>query len=550
MPDRSDLARRTATLALSVLLAAPGCSLSFPTPGSELTTRVEEPACPAIDRVPLALHALHGGQIDTLLAPTLAGDSLIVALAIDDLDRDGLADVAVVRSSGLGASAILRGVQPCELLPSVVLPTMATPTAYTALVIEGDDEIPALVAHHGGRASVLALTTSAEPTADPALDWSAAALGGVGAAAGDVDRDGFLDVLIAPANSTRPVRLLEGGDGGRVRPIDNLDPALSRWWLADFDGDGRLDALGAPDFRTVSTLTPALVPILYLDPGAGLDAASPAPIDGLGEDATLAVADLDRDGDLDLIAVADDPERERAGVVRIAWNDGAGRFGEPELIPVTQLFSAEGLSRDIAIGDLDLDGLSDVLVADADGMNVGQLVVLRRTADARVFERLREDDLGLGPGELTTNSPPRVAIGDLDGDVDLDVVTTRVAVGPTGLVADSVALLRAERGADRTVRVEVRGSAGNVRAIGATICVAAPGALPGDGSCRGALLGHRALMATSAQHDPHLATFGTGDHEVVDVRVITPRRADFPIVVHDIPGVAARGTLVRVRIGE
>ena len=69
-------------------------------------------------------------------------------------------------------------------------------------------------------------------------------------------------------------------------------------------------------------------------------------------------------------------------------------------------------------------------------------------------------------------------------------------------------MLTSTRGATQSLRVEVTGLAEDRWAISGSICVAARGALPADGTCRGTLLAQHRVMATAAQRDPRIATFG------------------------------------------
>src|SRR5262249_48623050 len=159
----------------------------------------------------------------------------------------------------------------------------------------------------------------------------------------DLDGDGLLDVAVANETNGGPnlqgdVTILSGdGAGGfprrRTLPAGTFPGHLA---VADLDGDGRLDLAvvnwGSSDvsvFRTRPTgeLAPAGTVALGGGPAYGLTAA-----------------DLDGDGAPDLAAV------EAMGVVRVLRNDGSGALSDGATLPVG------GGARDVQAAGLDGDG--------------------------------------------------------------------------------------------------------------------------------------------------------------------------------------------------
>ena len=137
----------------------------------------------------------------------------------------------------------------------------------------------------------------------------------------------------------------------------------------------------------------------------------------VGTRSTAALADLDGDGDLDLVLGNEtSPEApSRANLIRY---DNVGTATAPRF----RLADADWLALAYDFGayapvfaDLDADGDLDLLVG---GFN-GRFAFLRNAGSASAPRYVREDDRW---GGLDTGQYVRATLGDLDGDGDLDVV--------------------------------------------------------------------------------------------------------------------------------
>src|SRR5688572_22225094 len=171
------------------------------------------------------------------------------------------------------------------------------------------------------------------------------ARGALAIAAGDIDLDGDRDLLVA-GEWSYGAWVLENA-GGKLSPAKQLAPSLSgnRLLLGDMDADGRLDLV------TSSGVGPPAVSVYrQMEDGTFGDVPLSGYVVGLAS--AVAMGDLDRDGDLDLVVV------EANGTSMLVLFRNKGR----EL-------SAETLARvsfpmDVALADLDGDGdLDAALVA-------------------------------------------------------------------------------------------------------------------------------------------------------------------------------------------
>ncbi len=292
--------------------------------------------------------------------------------------------------------------------------------------------------------------------------------------------------------------------GERFRDIAGrpLSRAPREWGLtarfSDWDGDGDPDLYVANDFNSPDGI--------WINAGDGTFDEAPASSIRTTSLSSMAVeaADLDRDGDLDLVTtdmLALDPaarlaqtpnfrpEAEPPGVVEtrvqvnrnaVQLNRGDGTFAE---VAHELGLAASDWTWGALVMDVDLDGLEDLLVTtghvwnpldgDANARIFGAGAVAGPQA-LRMLPELRQPNLAFrgrpeGAFEDVTDGwgwggeadiSHGIASGDLDADGDLDVVVTRFADPPV--------LYRNESGAPR-VLVRLRGPAGNSRGIGARV---------------------------------------------------------------------------------
>ena len=226
-------------------------------------------------------------------------------------------------------------------------------------------------------------------------------------ALGDLNEDGRPDLLVM-AQSV--VMFAGNGDETFAAPIA-ISPRASAWQtaIADFDGDGHLDlaTAGSPGGLGSGSVD------VKLGRGDGTFASGASHPVG-GGPADLLSADLDGDGDVDLVtsnwqgrALA--PEGTVSGLL----NDGRAGFTRLDDVPY------EGTQGRLALADLDADGDLDLVVSSA----IGGVVVLLNRGDAHFGQPV------LYP---VVDGPVDVAPGDFDENGTIDLAVAR---GNTGRVA-------------------------------------------------------------------------------------------------------------------
>lgn len=180
----------------------------------------------------------------------------------------------------------------------------------------------------------------------------------------DVDGDGDLDVVVGNEGQNQ----LYLNEGGRLAdatehglPVRNDETREIR--AADVDADGDLDLLVA-NVRFV--LEESRRDYLLLNDGSGV--FTTADVSRFPEDErsnfTIQAVDLDRDGDVDVLAPSTVFPRSRAepsGDYLVLLNDGTGRFSaaRPGSILPADL---DGNGFDVEVADFDGDGLTDLFL--------------------------------------------------------------------------------------------------------------------------------------------------------------------------------------------
>ena len=221
---------------------------------------------------------------------------------------------------------------------------------------------------------------------------------------GDVNRDGNLDLVSATNWGYDEIVLLGDGVGSFHFPtppceIDG-DGEPVRVLLRDFNNDGKLDIfVNAPDDNKV---------VLYFGDGRGNFPGPDIEIEDVTQPYGMDAGDLNRDGKLDA-AVCGVSNTPGQSVVTVMLGDGTGGF-------TNSTYSVGDLPSSVKIGDLNNDGIPDLVVAGAlPGNATGNYIYTFLGNGRGVFALAQIVQVGEG------NLKGDIALGDFNEDGNLDV---------------------------------------------------------------------------------------------------------------------------------
>jgi dipeptidyl aminopeptidase/acylaminoacyl peptidase len=234
-------------------------------------------------------------------------------------------------------------------------------------------------------------------------------LAGRGVALADFNGDGCLDAFVVNQNTPdgQGHRVYFGDCRGRFidsgQVLANASGFGGKPAIGDVNGDGRLDVITG---RTV-----------WLNDGKGHFAAHPELIPGSEELDLVRLADLDGDGNLDLVAVTGWRN------VRVYLGDGKGHFRD-----TGQRFGS-GIIGSIALGDVDGDGTIDLVTGG--WRNSGGDPCPNRVWLNDGKGNFRDSGQVFDEGDTHVHG---MALGDVDGDGHPDIVLAMTTPGRAGKI--------------------------------------------------------------------------------------------------------------------
>lgn len=260
----------------------------------------------------------------------------------------------------------------------------------------------------------------------------------------DIDGDGDLDLLFRDLFTGEVEILFQYGRGLESFDEDPTELTLQAFTdgaidcvAADFDSDGDLDIAssnaglagnsGSNNFTIFAQTAPrefVSTPLSLSTPPGSLEGPATT------NPTQIEAADMDQDGDRDLIGVT-----ERVDFIRVYFQDEDATFEESVALgpfltdPADILSIALGPMNSLAIGDVESDGDLDIVAASG---RSSQAIVWEQTS-AGVFEEGLTLDGSVALGEPEA-SPRAITLGDLDDDGSPEVLMNTLVDTPQSLL--------------------------------------------------------------------------------------------------------------------
>ncbi|MBK7875753.1 MAG: VCBS repeat-containing protein [Planctomycetes bacterium] len=326
------------------------------------------------------------------------GTGTVEALLLTDLDGDSDLDLVTNRSGSPASIGLHENLGGGVFGPVLAIPTIGTTGRMEAVDMDGDGD-PDLVCGSAASAPnpgvVLVLLNGGSFSFGAVQSFPTGATP-YHLAAGDLDRDGDVDILTGDAGAGTVSVLRNDGTGALSLP-ENYPTGGEPWDVdvADLDGDGGLDvAVADLDGRNVTLL-------IQREPGQFYWPETIPTLSGTG--ATL-LKDFTGDGLIDIVRtrLASGPS------FAVQRGLGAGRFAPPVEFPSN--FSGPGPLQGISMAAQDFDGDGDL---DLGILEQGFL---------HQHENLGGGNFGLPVSVATGGARNDVVAADLDGDGDRDLV--------------------------------------------------------------------------------------------------------------------------------
>ena len=231
-----------------------------------------------------------------------------------------------------------------------------------------------------------------------------------GVEAGDVDRDGDWDLLLAQDFNRRPLLLVNNGAGvfadQTTTRMPNIAMGSARGQFGDVDNDGDLDIVlcnsGANRFSTTGR------PRLFINNGSGTFTDAPTtqfPTTALAEQMDCIFGDVDNDLDLDLHIGT---RASAANSSQLWLNNGSGTFAK--LNP----FVTDASCYSYDFGDMDGDGDLDLIGVNA-GVSNAELL-LRNNGAGTSWTNVSSQ---ITPNPTSDDNDSKFIDYDNDGDLDM-----------------------------------------------------------------------------------------------------------------------------------
>jgi hypothetical protein len=338
-------------------------------------------------------------------APVPPADSQVMAglassaVAVEDLNQDGILDAAVVNAVSADVTILRRDAQG-RYTAVQTIPVQEEPIAIAAGDLNNDSR-PDLVITNRNSDSVSVLLARADNSFAAAVNFQSGTEGGspTGVALGDLSLDGILDVVV-PNNRSSDTSILVGDGLGMLFPprvfVADQEPLALRV--------GNVNADSAPDVVVVTR---------------GNQGPNASILLGMGDGTVNGVEDLISEPNPTGLGVGDFDNDGRADII-VSHGEGG----------VILIFESAGIDGFVARPPLQTGDAVEVLPGDYDGNGLLDFVAVEQNESAVAFYAARSNGAFRAPVDVAVGGEPVAGVAaDFNRDGFTDMAIVRDAAG-------------------------------------------------------------------------------------------------------------------------
>lgn len=341
-------------------------------------------------------------------------------IAVADFNGDGKPDLAILDNQSL-LIELGNGNGSFTAAPDSPINLNCGASSIVSGDVNGDG-IPDLALSCGGSITILLGNGNGSFTQAAGSPFSLPASNPVSVAVGDFNRDGKLDLAVATSVccSTNDLIIMLGNGNGTFTEANGSPLTVGH--SPNYVAVGDFNGDGKPDLAVSDSSDSTLT--IFLGNGDGtFTAATGSPISASSDPIDIAVGDFNGDGKSDL-AVA----LNGGNSVMVLLSNGNGTFTQASGSPYGVIYEPTA----VAVGEFNGNGIQDLAVASA---SQNQVVILSGTGTGT---------FGGYTTVSTGNQPESISVADFNGDGTLDMAVANyqdqtVAVWLTDLITTATA---------------------------------------------------------------------------------------------------------------
>ncbi|MGI4871848.1 MAG: FG-GAP-like repeat-containing protein [Janthinobacterium lividum] len=371
--------------------------------------------------------AAFGQTFATVVTYPAGNNANPLSLALADVNNDGKRDIITANNGSSVVGVLLgSGTGTFAAVTTTSAGTNTGPYDIAVADVNADGKLDVLTANYN-TSNVSVLLGNGNGGFAAAVTYSTGAGSQpFGLAVADVNADGKPDIISANTYSQSVGVLLGNGNGtfAAVTAIPTGTSAPNKVAVADVNADGKPDIISANGNGN-------LLGVLLGNGNGTFQAFATTALGASNSPSSLALADLNADGKLDVVVTISYGGTSGGGTVGVLLGNGNGTFASLASYGT----GSSSFPNSVAVADVSGDGKPDIITANAGNYSAGVLVNNGNGTFKAVTTFLA--------GSSNNPMPYGVAVADVNGDNKPDVVTSNVSTNTVSVLLNTSTFLAA-----------------------------------------------------------------------------------------------------------